>query len=90
MLGSLVLLLKQLLDQVGDRLMSQGRQDKDLNFIEFGKTISREILERRNEEGQVSLSQGQAVLLGPVVIIRERFVTRTLEVSKPMCTSIRS
>ena len=90
MLGSLVLLLKQLLDQARDRPRSQGRQEKDLNFIEIGKTISREILERRNEEGQLSLSQGQAVLLGPVVIIRERFVTRTLEVSKPMCTSIRS
>ncbi len=80
MLGSLVLLLKQLLDQVGDRLMSQARQDKDLNFIAIGKTLSRDDLERCNEEGQLSLSQGQAVLLGP----------RTLEVSKPMCTSIRS
>jgi len=90
MRGSLALFLKQLLDQVGDRVMSQERQEKDLNFLEIGKTLFRDDLERRNDEGQLSLSQGQAVLLGPVVIIRERFVTRTLEVSKPMCTSIRS
>lgn len=65
MLGSLAFFRKQLLDQAGNRPRNQRRQDKDLNFMDFGKTLSKDNLERRNEEGQLGLSQGHAVLLGP-------------------------
>ena len=33
--------------------------------MDFGETLSRDNLEPRNEEGQLGLSQGHAVLLGP-------------------------